>query len=288
MLNNIPVRNIKPAKNEQWMANTFSIRSLHTLLEGKDMIQELHRHNFYYVLFLEKGIGEHAIDFINFPINDHSLFFMHPGQVHQLKLKAKSSGYVLAFTEDFFADMQITIRQVLRKISSSNYYKLDKPTYSFLNNILLNISQEDAFKKERYEDVIKSNLHIFFITLFRQLEKTNHLPASSEFQKERYEVLHSMITDNIAISRQVAYYAKKLNMTAYQLNAITKSIAGKTCSEVINDYFILEAKRYLLATTMQVNEISWNLGIEDVSYFIRFFKKRTGFSPESFRKKNTL
>lgn len=285
MLNSIPVRNIKPDKNEQCIANTFSIRSLHTLLEGKDMIQELHRHNFYYVLFLEKGMGEHAIDFINFNVNDHSLFFMHPGQVHQLKLKAKSRGYILAFTADFFADQPKTIRQLLRKVSSNHYYKLDKSSYSFLNNMLLSISQEDALKKERYEDVIKSNLHILFITLFRQLEKADHLPASNEFQKERYEVLHSLITDNIAISRQVAYYAKKLNMTSYQLNAITKSIMGKTCSEVINDYFILEAKRHLLATTRQVNEIAWDLGIEDVSYFIRFFKKRTGFSPESFRKK---
>ncbi len=129
MLNSIPVRNIKPDKNEQWIANTFSIRSLHTLLEGKDMIQELHIHNFYYVLFLEKGIGEHAIDFINFNVNDHSLFFMHPGQVHQLKLKAKSRGYILAFTADFFADQPITIRQLLRKVSSNHYYKLDKSSY---------------------------------------------------------------------------------------------------------------------------------------------------------------
>ena len=46
---------------------------------------------------------------------------------------------------------------------------------------------------------------------------------------------------------------------------------------------ILEAKRNLLATSNLVNQIADDLGHEDVSYFIRFFKKHTGYSPEAFR-----
>ncbi|MBL7932446.1 MAG: AraC family transcriptional regulator, partial [Bacteroidia bacterium] len=70
---------------------------------------------------------------------------------------------------------------------------------------------------------------------------------------------------------------------SYQLNSITKSLLGKTCSEIINEQIILEARRYLLATSNQVNQIAYQLGYEDVSYFIRFFKKHTGHSPDSFR-----
>jgi len=54
---------------------------------------------------------------------------------------------------------------------------------------------------------------------------------------------------------------------------------------VITDHIILEAKRQLLATTSQINQIAGGLGYEDVSYFIRFFKKHTGHSPEAFRQK---
>ena len=74
-----------------------------------------------------------------------------------------------------------------------------------------------------------------------------------------------------------------LNLSTYQLNAITKTTLGKTCSDLINEYIILESKRYLLATSNQVNQIAYHLGYEDVSYFIRFFKKHTGYSPETFR-----
>ncbi len=74
-----------------------------------------------------------------------------------------------------------------------------------------------------------------------------------------------------------------MNLSAYQLNEITKVAVGKTPSELINEQIILEAKRYLLATPNQVKDIADHLGYEDVSYFIRFFKKHTGHSPEAFR-----
>ncbi|WP_409994868.1 helix-turn-helix domain-containing protein [Chitinophaga pinensis] len=46
---------------------------------------------------------------------------------------------------------------------------------------------------------------------------------------------------------------------------------------------ILEARRQLRATTEQINNIAFRLGYEDVSYFIRFFKKHTGYTPDAFR-----
>jgi AraC-like DNA-binding protein len=83
--------------------------------------------------------------------------------------------------------------------------------------------------------------------------------------------------------KQVAEYAAMMNLSTYQLNAITKETMGKTCSELITEQIILEAKRYLLATSNLVSQIADHLGYQDVSYFIRFFKKHTGHSPEAFR-----
>lgn len=92
-----------------------------------------------------------------------------------------------------------------------------------------------------------------------------------------------MLERDFASRKQASQYADLLNLTAYQLNSITKKTLGKTCSEVINDHIILEAKRLLIATSNQVNQIADQLGYEDPSYFIRFFKKHTGISPDAFR-----
>jgi AraC-like DNA-binding protein len=82
-------------------------------------------------------------------------------------------------------------------------------------------------------------------------------------------------------------YAALLNLSTYQLNNTTKTLLGKSASELINDRVILEAKRYLLATSNQIIQIAGHLGYEDASYFVRFFKKHTGLSPEAFRKNYT-
>jgi AraC-like DNA-binding protein len=75
-----------------------------------------------------------------------------------------------------------------------------------------------------------------------------------------------------------------MNLSFYQLNEITRTAVGKTASAMIVEYIVLEAKRYLLASPNQVKEIADYLGYEDPSYFIRFFKKQTGLSPDAFRK----
>ncbi len=59
----IPVRQIKTARKEPDFSGSFTIRDLAGLLGGQDMIQELHRHDFYYLLVLVKASGSHEIDF---------------------------------------------------------------------------------------------------------------------------------------------------------------------------------------------------------------------------------
>jgi len=50
---------------------------------------------------------------------------------------------------------------------------------------------------------------------------------------------------------------------------------SKTASALIIEHIMLEAKRALLSTSNQIKDISNQLGYEDASYFIRFFKKQS-------------
>ncbi|RYE31653.1 MAG: helix-turn-helix domain-containing protein, partial [Sphingobacteriales bacterium] len=149
---------------------------------------------------------------------------------------------------------------------------------------LKSIFKESIEKHERYKEVITANLEIFFIELLRQNDKTENVGKSKTlYSQERFEELIELLEANITTTKRVAQYADLLNLTTYQLNAICKEISGKTCSELINEHIILEAKRHLHATSNQINQIAYHLGYDDISYFIRFFKKHTGFTPESFR-----
>lgn len=282
MMKNIPVRNIRTLSKKTLLPENFSIRNIGDLLTGEDMIQELHRHDFFYILALKKGSGHHEIDFNPNPVGDNSLFIMRPGQVHQLTLKAGSTGYLLQFKPGLLYPLDKASGHLLRKASKINLYQPDAGQCRKLLSILKYIYQEYNNKGEGCQIAIKGYLDIFFIELIRMQNKDTRDTVKT-YQQERLEEFSAFLEIHIVDHKQVAYYADLLHLSTYQLNAITKAVSGKTCSEVINEYIILESKRYLLATSNQVKEIAWHLGYEDVSYFIRFFKKHTGYSPDAFR-----
>lgn len=278
----IPVRYLNTSQKEPQLSTGFSIRDIHGLLGENDLVQELHRHDFFYLLALKCGQGEHVIDFNPYLIADHNLFFMRPGQVHQLRLNAGSQGYLIQFDAAFYFPKDRTALQLLRKASTVDCYQLHAAGFQKLQRMLDVIAAEDNEREEQYEEVIKAQLGILFIELIRQ-KKGPANDKTSLYQQERLEEFIALLEVQIFTHKQVDQYAEMLNLSPYQLNAITKAALGKTCSEVINDQIVLEAKRCLLATSNQINQTAYRLGYEDVSYFIRFFKKQTGYSPEAFR-----
>jgi len=66
------------------------------------------------------------------------------------------------------------------------------------------------------------------------------------------------------------------NLTSQQLN--------KTPSLIIQERIILEAKRLLLYSNLNVAQVAYQLGFDDPSYFVKYFKKHTKISPSEFRK----
>jgi AraC-like DNA-binding protein len=280
----IPVRKIIASRKEPPFSESFSIRNVADLLSGTDMVQELHRHDFFFILALEKGKGDHEIDFTRYDVGDRSVFFMRPGQVHHLKLKAGSTGYLIGFQYDFYNPHDKISSGLLREASKKNHCRVDSSRFGKLYNILTDIFLEYTRKQERYPDVIKANLSVFFIELVRSRKSNDsRTDSKSPYAQERFDKFIELLETHIVSQKKVSDYAGMLNLSVYQLNAITKRSVGKTCSNVIDEYIILESKRHLLATSSQVNQIAYHLGYEDVSYFIRFFKKHTGHTPDAFR-----
>src|SRR5688572_20370893 len=101
-MKNIPIRRINSSVKEPVFSEGFVIRDVQDLLLENDMVQELHRHDFFYILALKEGAGDHEIDFTPYQICGNCVFFMRPGQVHQLTLKKGSSGYLMQFNTDTY------------------------------------------------------------------------------------------------------------------------------------------------------------------------------------------
>lgn len=282
-MKDIPIRKISPSKQEPPIAQMFRIRDVKTLLGGRDMKQDLHRHNFYFVLLLDSGKGNHVIDFVPYKVRNQCIFIMRPGQVHELALKAACTGYLMEFNMEFYHLHDRGNSQVLRRATSTNLCEADKRSFQRLLSLVDSIFQEYQNQEDGYEEVIRAQLDIFFIEFIRNRNQAKPTAKIANYEQERLEEFLQLVETHVSKKKHVSEYADLLNLSSYQLSAITKNALGKTPSDLINEYIVLGAKRYLLATSDKVNQIAWHLGYEDPSYFIRFFKKHTGFSPDAFR-----
>lgn len=60
-MKNIPVRTIATTQKIEAPQGRFSIRALSDVVKEKDMVHDLHRHDFYFILAIDKGQGIHEI-----------------------------------------------------------------------------------------------------------------------------------------------------------------------------------------------------------------------------------
>ncbi len=82
-------------------------------------------------------------------------------------------------------------------------------------------------------------------------------------------------------------YAEALGVTPTHLSRVCRSLTGSAASRLILERRLLEARRALAYTSMQIAEIAYMLGYSDPAYFARVFAQAAGESPSAFRARMT-
>ena len=77
--------------------------------------------------------------------------------------------------------------------------------------------------------------------------------------------------------------AEKLNVNSSYLSSLFHREYGCTLTEFVNIQRIDQGILLLLNTSKPVQAIAAECGIQDVNYFIKLFKKQTGFTPNRYR-----
>jgi len=69
------------------------------------------------------------------------------------------------------------------------------------------------------------------------------------------------------------------------LNQATSKVLDKSPKELIDDRILLEAKRLLVYGNKSIKEIAFQLGFEEPTNFIKYFRKHIDKTPMEFREK---
>ncbi|MBL7888028.1 MAG: helix-turn-helix domain-containing protein [Bacteroidia bacterium] len=246
-----------------------------------------HRHNCYQIFLFKKGGGEHMIDFNYYPIEDNSLHFVSEGQVHAFNSTEETDGYVILFTKEIvilnsankfiFNDFPVFNKNAAPVLS------LDKVMYSLIENVILMMMQEYAKQNVYKENILGSYISILLMQTKTVITETAAYKSADNTSQELLQRFNGLVEENFVKYHKVNTYADLLNVTPNHLSEIIKKVTGKTAGDIIHERLILEAKRRLLHSSISAKELAFELNFNDPSYFSRFFKAKTGLSPEAFR-----
>lgn len=255
-----------------------------------DQIGVPHRHDFYTIYWIKKGKLLHTIDAVTHEVKKNTLFFVAPGQVHNLQATEKIDGYMIAFREAF---MCLKDQSQVSGINSGLFFnnqfssvlQLDDEQEKDIEAIIRLMMKELALREPEYETALHGLLRYFLVLASRI--KGESLSISTEqhaaHNSSIFLKFKNLIEEKYQYLKNVSDYAGLLHIKPVLLNEISKQLSGITAGEHIRNRVILEAQRYLYNTDLTAKEIAYKLGFDDPHYFSRFFKKYTNQSPSEFK-----
>ncbi len=248
-----------------------------------------HRHSFYHLVYFTKGEGTQNIDFKEYPVAPGLIYFMTPGQVHSWSFTGDVDGYIVNFSEAYFISY-LSNPHYLQKfkffdeLATDAVYLLPEDSREKIVNLFEDILLEGNHPDDFHEDMVRILMVNFFIQVSRILE-LKYL-AQNPHSHKLLKNFKKLIESNFIKLRFPKQYAELLFVTPNHLNAMTNDILGISAGQLIRERVVLEAKRLLINRALSVSDVSHKLAFNDESYFVKFFKKSTGVTPNTFRKQN--
>lgn len=271
----------------------FEIMTLENLIARSGTLahplDQPHRVLFHNILFITAGEGKHHIDFQPYILGPGSLVFISRGQVHAFDVTPDIRGYLILFTSDYLVHNLIhsDVISLYRLYNHHLHTPVMQPDETsreaflpLLEEMMREFGSSNAFAQE---DILRLLLKVLLL----KMERIKRTVTAQEKNAEwliRFGRFQEYLEEHITSTRSVKDYAKMLKMTPKHLNTICKAVSGTTAKQYIDNFMILEIKRLLATSNSSGQEISFDLGFEEPTNFVKYFKKHSGQSPSQFRK----
>ncbi|WAC40075.1 AraC family transcriptional regulator [Pedobacter sp. SL55] len=286
MRNRIPVydiQNFSAYKNDGILVSRFGYYA-----KQHQHLHSAHRHSFYHLVFFTKGTGKQQIDFRTFDVKPNLIYFMVPGQVHSWDFESEPDGYLINFSAAYFSSLLLK-QDYLDKFNffsgkpEEQVLVLNHDTSDKLISIFEEILNEGNTDKPINDDLVRVQL----LRLLIEVARTSNSSSKQDNNPYNHTILRNfqqLVEQNYTNLRLPKQYAALLYITPNHLNALCNDFLGVSAGKLIRDRVILEAKRLLINLDLRVVEIADQLNFDDQSYFVKFFKKYEGTTPDKFRK----
>ena len=229
-----------------------------------------------------------------FRLKKDSLFIFSPKHILQVQSNNRFKAHLIVIAPDFLKRINIDTKHLMPlflQFGSRHCMELTHAECQSLRSFISMVEQElkgseTDFSSEIIGELIAATIYKVGDILTHYL--TEHPEVDSPIHnraEEYFRQFTELLGEHYKHERSVGFYARQLCITPKYLTTLIKRISGKSVSEWIDNYVILEAKTLLKYSNMSVQEIAYYLNFPNQSFFGSYFKRNAGMSPSQYKAK---
>ena len=229
-----------------------------------------------------------------FRLKKDSLFIFSPKHILQVQSNNRFKAHLIVIARDFLKRINLDTKRMMPlflQFGSLPCMELTHAESQSLRSFISMVEQElkgseTDFSSEIIGGLIAATIYKVGDILTHYL--TEHPEVDSPIHnraEEYFRQFTELLGEHYKHERSVGFYARQLCITPKYLTTLIKRISGKSVSEWIDNYVILEAKTLLKYSNMSVQEIAYYLNFPNQSFFGSYFKRNAGMSPSQYKAK---
>lgn len=242
------------------------------------------------IVLCRRGEGTLHIDFRQWHLREGSVIILYPGDVVAVD----------GISDDYLVEMLHYDRALLREAS----LQMEHTVYATLREDRcaygsreLTLIVDAMFTLLRLhlgvpecrcgDQIVLYQLKAFFLCCHDWLGRRHTVDGTDDNAKrasQLFTMLMRELETSYKQSHSVAFYARQLNISPKYLTRIVREISGQTPKAIIDHYVIMQLKLALRTSNINVKQLSWEFNFSDESFFCRYFRQRTGMSPQQYRR----
>lgn len=254
----------------------------------KNLLISPHRADFYHIIWFQKGNPTHWLDFEPIKIKPNSLLFVSKDKVQSFDKSGNFEGKAILFTANFFCQTEADRKFLQSTLLFNDLLNVSNivlgKSAEIYSNIFNAISEEVKKPTDGIQRfILKNYLHNLMLFAERERQKQTVIKTIKNSDLEIVLLFKDIVDKQFKSVKSVNEYSKLLHVYEKRLNIATTAVLGKPPKVIIDERILLEAKRLLVYSDYSIKEISIELGFDEPTNFIKYFRKHTAATPLEFR-----
>lgn len=265
----------------------FPLEFHHVTSSHPQYIMSFHWHVEFEIIRILSGTFSLTLDEYEVSVSSGSVIFVPAGALHS-GIPDDCIYECIVFDMNMLMNKNDSCCRHIRQIIDHeiNLQIVYPDSYNDIHQITWTLFDAMASKEEGYQMIVLGTLYYLFGTIFSKgwySTAPTQTPRSHKRVvqlKQALEFIESSYTSQVTLEE----ISQSVNMSPRYFCRFFQEMTHRTPIDYLNYYRIERACYQLLTTDQSITDVAYSSGFNDLSYFIKTFKKYKGTTPKKYLK----